>query len=97
APAPAALAPPARLASPKDSVSDYFADDSKKTRAADGLSVQRFTQVGLRADADLDKLSAMKGVLASFRVEQTGRDVRIVDNDGSIYTGYLQPVEALER
>ena len=96
APAQAVPTPAARLASPKDTA-DYFTEDSNKTRAAGGPTIQRFTQVGLRADADLDKLTALKGILASFRVEQSGQGMRVVDNDGSVYTGYLQPVEALER
>jgi hypothetical protein len=33
-------------------------------------------------------------VLASFRVEQSGRELRIIDNDGSVYTGSLQLADA---
>jgi hypothetical protein len=33
-------------------------------------------------------------VLSSFQVRQNGRDIEIVDRDGSVYMGYLQPVTA---
>jgi len=33
-------------------------------------------------------------ILASFQVEQTGNSVRIVDNDGSIYSGVLRAERA---
>ncbi len=33
-------------------------------------------------------------VLASFRVEQQGSQLRIIDADGSVYTGYVQPATA---
>ncbi len=33
-------------------------------------------------------------VLNSFRVEQTGDQIKVVDGDGSIYTGYVEKAEA---
>ena len=37
-----------------------------------------------------DKAAPAHPILASFQVEQAGRVLRIVDSDGSVYTGYLQ-------
>ncbi len=36
-------------------------------------------------------------VLRSFRVEQTGNQIRIIDSDGSVYTGGLTPAEDGKR
>jgi len=37
-----------------------------------------------------DKAAPAHPVLAAFQVEQAGRELRIVDGDGSVYSGYLQ-------
>jgi hypothetical protein len=37
-----------------------------------------------------DKATPAHPVLASFQVEQAGPKLRIVDGDGSVYSGYLQ-------
>ena len=37
-----------------------------------------------------DKATPAHPVLASFQVEQAGPELRIVDGDGSVYSGYLQ-------
>jgi hypothetical protein len=37
-----------------------------------------------------EAISTATPVLASFQLEQTGRQLRVVDHDGSIYSGYLQ-------
>ncbi len=44
-----------------------------------------------------DKVAPAGAVLVSFQVEQTGRELRIVDNDGSVYAGYVQAEPALSR
>ena len=36
-------------------------------------------------------------MLASFQVQQAGPELRIVDGDGSVYTGYLQLAAAARR
>ena len=36
-------------------------------------------------------------MLASFQLEQTGSQLRIVDGDGSVYSGYVQPADAPRR
>jgi hypothetical protein len=37
-----------------------------------------------------DKAAPAHPVLAAFQVEQAGHELRIVDGDGSVYSGYLQ-------
>jgi hypothetical protein len=67
-----------------------FADEAKKETTG---AVQRFVQMeaGEKSKAAVfDKVSPAKTVLASFELEQVGREVRIVDGDGSVYTGYTQ-------
>ncbi len=54
----------------------------------DGLSLSE--DVIAKAEA-LSKNGAPQIVLNSFRVEQHGSELRLIDADGSIYTGYLQP------
>jgi hypothetical protein len=44
-----------------------------------------------------DKAAPAQPVLASFQVEQAGRELRIVDGDGSVYRGYLQLADAAHR
>jgi hypothetical protein len=39
----------------------------------------------------LDTASANTAVLTSFQLEQNSQGVRVLDNDGSVYTGFLQP------
>jgi hypothetical protein len=36
-------------------------------------------------------------VLASFQVQQAGKELRIVDGDGSVYRGYVQIADASRR
>jgi hypothetical protein len=44
-----------------------------------------------------DKAVPARPVLAAFRVEQAGRQLRIIDGDGSVYTGSLQIADAARR
>ena len=44
-----------------------------------------------------DKAAPAHPVLAAFQVEQAGRELRIVDGDGSVYSGYLQIAAAARR
>ena len=44
-----------------------------------------------------DKAAPTHPVLAAFQVEQAGRELRIVDGDGSVYRGYLQIADAARR
>jgi hypothetical protein len=68
----------------------FFADNSKKAGSG---NVQHFLQVGSESKAKataLDTVSPAKAVLASFAMEQIGSEIRIVDGDGSVYSGYTQ-------
>ena len=59
---------------------------------------QRFTQIQQPTKAKTAKLEtvpASPGVLAAFQVEQVGDELRIIDGDGSIYTGRLVAPDAL--
>jgi hypothetical protein len=64
---------------------------SLKAERRFGIS-QRFARV-----ASETKATTAHPVLASFQVEQSGTDLRIVDGDGSVYTGHLQPSGAAVR
>ena len=55
----------------------------------------RFVQAPAVAGALLDK--ATPPILASFRFEQTGSQVRIVDADGSVYNGSIKPSTLNEK
>jgi hypothetical protein len=44
-----------------------------------------------------DKASPVKTVLASFEISRVGSEVRVVDADGSVYTGFVQPAADLKR
>jgi hypothetical protein len=78
------------------------------SQAAPGVSeeakslgvAQRFVQVTAGATASAPaggQGAATPAVLASFQVEQSGQVLRIVDGDGSVYTGSLQLAEAARR
>ena len=44
-----------------------------------------------------DRADTLQPVLASFQVEQDGQQLRIVDADGSVYSGSLQLADAARR
>jgi hypothetical protein len=48
-------------------------------------------------DRFTDKARPAHAVLASFQVEQAGRELRIVDGDGSVYSGYVQIADDARR
>ena len=61
---------------------------------------QRFAQVRSEAKAEsgfTDRVSPTQPVLASFQVEQSGPELRIVDGDGSVYSGFVQVADGTER
>jgi len=74
----------------------YYADDAKK----DVANSQRFAQVipseNTKAKSS-SKLSPAQKLLVSFQLEQNGRDLKILDDDGSVYSGYLQITNAITR
>jgi hypothetical protein len=44
-----------------------------------------------------EKATPSHSVLASFEVEQAGPELRIVDGDGSVYSGYVQIADVARR
>ncbi|MCX6924273.1 MAG: hypothetical protein NT154_13830 [Verrucomicrobia bacterium] len=69
--------------------------DAKALRVA-----QRFVQVAPEAKQKSQlagNSTAAQPVLAAFQLEQTGQELRIVDADGSVYSGFLQTTEAPRR
>jgi hypothetical protein len=76
----------------------YYADDSSRDKEA--ANIQRFTQVATAPKAKTGsprKSAPAQNLLASFQVEQNGGDLRILDQDGSVYSGYIQAGETLRR
>ena len=77
--------------------------DSLSSRDAETVTqTQRFRQIGVTPTAGAglaDKRFAepSANVLASFQVEQSGLEVRIVDSDGSLYSGYTTPLQPALR
>jgi hypothetical protein len=73
-----------------------------KSEAVNGLAsanaetlTQRFAQAAVRARSALaDRSMAPGQVLAAFQFEQNGSQLRLIDNDGSIYTGSLEAADA---
>lgn len=70
-------------------------------KGAKSLAVtQRFVQTAPATTARAlfeDKAPPAHAVLASFQLEQTGSQLRIVDGDGSVYSGYVQPAGSGRR
>ena len=70
-------------------------------KGAKSLAVtQRFVQTAPATTARAlfeDKAPPAHAVLASFQLEQTGSQLRIVDGDGSVYSGYVQPAGSGKR
>ncbi len=61
---------------------------------------QRFVQAAPAPTAQAvfaDQSKPAHPVLASFQVEQTGSHLRIVDGDGSVYSGYVQAATTARR
>jgi hypothetical protein len=59
---------------------------------------QRFARLDTKAKASaIGKDLAAKGVLTSFEITRIGSEVRVVDVDGSVYTGYVQPFADVSR
>jgi hypothetical protein len=86
------------LDTPTDSRLGSAAAPRKEARST--TATQWFARVlpGPNSESTLDdKAAPAHPVLASFQVEQAGRVLRIVDSDGSVYTGYLQMAGATRR
>jgi hypothetical protein len=87
---------PASLADSSGASVTSYADDTKKTEALGIL--QRFAQVPPPSKAKAaPQTQAAASVLTSFEVEQKGRELRVIDSDGSVYAGYVQELDATTR
>lgn len=71
------------------------ADVAKRSPAPIIQATQQFVRaVSPNKSADLaDNGTEGKPILFSFELQQQGREVRIVDSDGSVYSGAFQPAE----
>ena len=92
---PASVASANRTALPSAVTDGLTQSTTDALKGANALAVtQRFVQTApattTRALFD-DKTPPARAVLASFQLEQTGSQLRIVDGDGSVYSGYVQP------
>src|SRR5208283_573650 len=89
---------PKPSASPTDGRLDSAAAVRKEPRSIS--ATQWFAQMPQRpvTESSLDtKAAPAHPVLAAFQVEQAGRELRIVDGDGSVYSGYLQIADTARR
>lgn len=77
------------------SAAEHHAEPTPVTRSAQAyanLAVEKLTR-----KLDADSLRVFPKVLVNFRVEQAGRDLRVVDGDGSIYTGVVDEANTLYK
>ncbi len=63
--------------------------------AAPEVAVQNFAQLDLKSTRRARRTAASDVVLASFQFEQRGQQIRIVDRDGSVYTGTVETPSAV--
>jgi hypothetical protein len=75
--------------------STVSADIAKRSPAPIARVTQQFVQAtSLNKNAEFtEQSSTAKPILASFKLEQVGREVRITDSDGSVYSGNFQQPE----
>ncbi len=65
------------------------------TQTREMQSVDQLRAKGIFAGAALTKSAVAPALLSSFRVEQSGQEIRVIDQDGSVYTGNLELAQAL--
>ncbi len=66
-------------------------ENSETLNYSAGLATREYVQVNLAGDRRNTAANQnSQGVLNSFRVEQTGDQIRVIDNDGSIYLGSVR-------
>ena len=71
---------------------------SQEREQQETQSTQLFVRASAQpsvAGAAARQESATASLLDSFRVEQTGQQMRVIDRDGSVYTGSLMPPQAI--
>lgn len=67
-----------------------LADQAKRQPAPIARASQQFVEI-----ESLNKPAGAKPVLVSFELQQLGREVRIIDSDGSVYSGSFHSPAAL--
>ena len=77
------LAPATRPSALATSAAKPVSDPSQVT-------VQNFARVAAKPDSRRGKTTAGDAVLASFQFEMRGQQIRIVDRDGSVYSGAVE-------
>jgi len=74
------------------------ADLTKRSPAPVAQATQKFVQATLNKTLELAQKSTIsKPILFSFELQQLGREVRIIDSDGSVYSGSFQPPETFNE
>lgn len=86
--------PPAAVFSPRESLrekADLLGAATPRTvpRPVAELLVQQFKQVEVEAPRGTRRIPEAVPVLTAFKLEQRGSEIRIVDADGSVYTGVV--------
>lgn len=66
-------------------------------KASANSVTQRFIQANQATKLQINLKSPGQVVLGSFRVEQTGNQLRVIDSDGSIYSGIVGQAEEKEK
>jgi hypothetical protein len=71
------------------------AEGAKRSPAPIVQATQQFVQAASpnKTPELADKGTTAKPILFSFELQQLGREVRIIDSDGSVYSGSFQPAE----
>jgi hypothetical protein len=74
------------------------ADLAKAMKQEEGfVGAQHFAQESSSAKAKAAESKAAPSVLVSFQVQQLGRELRVIDSDGSVYTGSVQTASIRTR
>ncbi len=70
------------------------ATTAKSARSSNPAIVQRYYQLGTEKGTASRERGGVNAVLMAFQFEQQGQAVRIVDGDGSVYTGAVGTITA---
>jgi len=83
---------------PMPQAAEALAKNDSLNKDTQATISQRFTQIQPPTKSKMVKtesVSSSEQVLAAFQVQQMGDELRIIDNDGSIYTGRLVASDAM--
>jgi hypothetical protein len=73
------------------------AGQGNEAAAVANVMSQQYVQTIEPADGQLRAKKILSPVLASFQVEQSAQNLRVVDQDGSVYSGYWRAADVPER